>query len=145
MEKYKSHLEKASTQLKETDSRLAKQAEEFGIQLNDAEVELKETSQTLQAVLAELEGKRSQCKRLQEEVVQSRDNLQSLKKEKADESQASQALIDRLQRQVEEAKELLEKERSTNAAALSNLENTIVAMVRDTFSSRVQMQHVSDA
>lgn len=145
MEKYKSHLEKASTQLKEMDSRLAKQAEEFGIQLNDAEVELKETSQTLQAVRAELEGERSQCKRLQEEVVQSRDNLQSLKKEKADESQASQALIDRLQRQVEDAKELLEKERSSNAAALSNLENTIIAMVRDTFSSRVQMQHVSDA
>ena len=128
------------------DSRLAKQAEEFGIQLNDAEEEQKETSQALQAVRAELEAKKSQCKRLQEEVVQlkddvtcHRDKFQNLQEEKAEESQASQALIDRLQRQVQETKELLEKERSANAATLTRLENTLIAMVRDNFSTQMNV------
>ncbi|KAK1740178.1 WD40 repeat domain-containing protein [Skeletonema marinoi] len=136
IEKYKTHLENASTQLKEMDSRLAKQAEEFGIQLNDAEEEQKETSQALQAVRAELKEKKSLCKRLQEEVVQlkddvtcHRDKFQNLQEEKAEESQTSLALIDRLQRQVQETKELLEKERSANAATLTRLENTLIAMV----------------
>eukprot|EP00984_Skeletonema_dohrnii_P016426 scaffold7310_cov154-Skeletonema_dohrnii-CCMP3373.AAC.2 len=143
IEKYKTHLENASTQLKEMDSRLAKQAEEFGLQLNDAEEEQKETSQALQAVRAELEEKRSQCKRLQEEVVQLKDDVtchsdkfQNLQEEKAEESQASQALIDRLQRQVQETKELLEKERSANAATLTRLENTLIAMDHDMRPSR---------
>lgn len=128
------------------DSRLAKQAEEFGIQLNDAEEEQKETSQALQAVRAELEEKKSLCKRLQEEVVQlkddvtcHRDKFQNLQEEKAEESQASQALIDRLQRQVQETKELLEKERSANAATLTRLENTLIAMVRDNFSTQMNV------
>ena len=128
------------------DSRLAKQAEEFGIQLNDAEEEQKETSQALQAVRAELEAKKSQCKRLQEEVVQlkddvtcHRDKFQNLQEEKAEESQTSQALIDRLQRQVQETKELLEKERSANAATLTRLENTLIAMVRDNFSTQMNV------
>lgn len=128
------------------DSRLAKQAEEFGMQLNEAEEELKESSQALQTVRAELEKETSQCKRLQEEVVQLKgdatclqDKFQSLQKEKAEDSQASQALIDRLQRQVGETKELLEKERSANAATLARLENTLIAMVRDTFSSQMNV------
>jgi len=128
------------------DSRSSKQAEEFGIQLNDAEEEQKETSQALQAVRAELEAKKSQCKRLQEEVVQlkddvtcHRDKFKNLQEEKAEESQASQALIDRLQRQVQETKELLEKERSANAATLTRLENTLIAMVRDNFSTQMNV------
>jgi len=128
------------------DSRLAKQAEEFGIQLTDAEEEQKETNQALQAVRAELEAKKSQCKRLQEEVVQlkddvtcHRDKFKNLQEEKAEESQASQALIDRLQRQVQETKELLEKERSANAATLTRLENTLIAMVRDNFSTQMNV------
>ena len=125
---------------------MAKQAEEFGIQLNDAEEEQKETSHALQAVRAELGEKKSQCKRLQEEVVQlkddvtcHRDKFQNLQEEKAEESQASQALIDRLQRQVQETKELLEKERSANAATLTRLENTLIAMVRDNFSTQMNV------
>ncbi len=123
------------------DSRLAKQREEFGIQLNEAEEELKESNQGLQCVRADLEEKMSECKQLEEEVVQLkddatciRDKIQTLQKEMADESQSSKALIDRLQRQVGETKELLEKERSTNAATLTHLENTLIAMVRDQFS-----------
>jgi uncharacterized protein YoxC len=128
------------------DSRVAKQAEEYSIQLDDVEGELKETSQAMQGVSAEMEEKRSQCNRLQEEIEKlkddvtcSKDKLEELQKEKADESQASQVLIDRLQGQVSETKESLEKERSANAATLSNLENTIIAMVRDNFSSRIQV------
>ena len=127
---------------------MAKQAEEFGIQLNDAEEEQKETNQALQAVRAELEEKKSQCKRLQEEVAQlkddvtcHRDKFQHLQEEKAEEAQASQALIDRLQRQVQEAKELLEKERSANAATLTRLENTLIAMVRDNFSTQMKVSN----
>lgn len=125
---------------------MAKQAEEYSIQLDDVEGELKETSQAMQGVRAEMEEKRSQCNRLQEEIEKlkddvtcSKDKLEELQKEKADESQASQVLIDRLQGQVSETKESLEKERSANAATLSNLENTIIAMVRDNFSSRIQV------
>lgn len=120
---------------------MAKQREEFGIQLNEAEEELKESNQGLQGVRAELEEKTSECKRLEGEVVQLkddatciRDKIQTLQKEMADESQSSKALIDRLQRQVGETKELLEKERSTNAATLTHLENTLIAMMRDQFS-----------
>ena len=131
------------------DSRLAKQREEFDIQLDDAEEELKETSQALQVVRAELEEKTSESKRLEEEVVQLkdvvtclRDNIQTLQKEKADELQLSKALIDRLQCQVGETKESLEKERSANAATLTHLENTLIATVRDHFSFP---RNVSDA
>ena len=120
---------------------MAKQREEFGIQLNEAEEELKESNQGLQCVRADLEEKTNECKRLEVEVVQLkddatciRDKIQTLQKEMADESQSSKALIDRLQRQVGETKELLEKERSTNAATLTHLENTLIAMVRDQFS-----------
>ena len=123
------------------DSRLAKQREEFGIQLKEAEEELKESNQGLQDVRAELEEKTSECKKLEVDVVQLkdeatclRDKIHSLQKEKVDESQSSKALIDRLQRQVGETKELLEKERSANAATLAHLENTLIAMVRDQFS-----------
>ena len=123
------------------DSRLEKQKEEFGIQLDDAEEELKETSQALQVVRAELGEKTSESKRLKEEVVQLkddatclRDKMQTLQKEKEDEFQSSHALIDRLQRQVGETKELLEKERSTNAATLTQLESNLIAMVREQFS-----------
>ena len=126
------------------DSRLAKQAEEFGIQINDAEEELRESNQALQTVRVELEKEMSQCKQLQEEVIQLKDDATRLKdkfrhlqKEKAEDSQSSQALIDRLQRQVGENKELLEKERSANAATLARLENTLIAMVRDSFSSQM--------
>jgi len=146
IEKYKSHLENISTQLKEMDSRAAKQAEEFGIQLNDAEEELKETTLALQSVRTALEEKTSQCKRIQEEVVQLKDDatcledkFQTLKKEKADDTQKSQALVDQLQRQVGETKELLEKERNANAVMMTRLENTLIAMVRDNFSSQTKM------
>ena len=128
------------------DSRVAKQAEEFGIQLNDAEEELKETTLALQSVRTALEEKTSQCKRMQEEVAQLKGDatclegkFQTLKKEKADDTQKSQALVDQLQRQVGETKELLEKERNANAAMLTRLENTLIAMVRDNFSSQTKM------
>eukprot|EP00984_Skeletonema_dohrnii_P016425 scaffold7310_cov154-Skeletonema_dohrnii-CCMP3373.AAC.1 len=38
-------------------------------------------------------------------------------------------------RQVQEKKELLEKERSAKVATLTRLENTLIAMVRDNFST----------
>lgn len=128
------------------DSRLAKQEGEFRMQLNDVEKELEDKTYALETARVELEDKTSRCKRLQEEVVEQlkedinciRDKYRDLQKEKADESQASQELVERLQQQVEETKELLEKERSANAAALHNLENTIIAMVRDNFSSRMK-------
>ena len=120
---------------------MAKQREEFGIQLNDAEDELKESNQGLKGVSAELDEKTNKCRKLEAEVVQLKDDatclndkIQNLQKEKVEESQTSQALIDRLQRQVGETKELLEKERSANAATLTHLENTLIAMVRDQFS-----------
>lgn len=120
---------------------MAKQREEFGIQLNEAEEELKESNQGLKGVSADLEEKMSECKQLEEEVVQLkddanclRDKIQRLQMEKEDDSQSSKALIDRLQRKVGETKELLEKERSANAATLTHLENTLIAMVRDQFS-----------
>ena len=129
---------------------MAKQREEFGIQLNEAEEELKETSQGLQCVRADLEEKTNECRQLEAEVVQLkddatclRDKIQNLQKEKVDESQSSKALIDRLQRQVGETKELLEKERSANTATLTHLENTLIAMVRDQFS--LQRNDVSNA
>ena len=70
-----------------------------------------------------------------------RDKFQHLQEKKAEEAQASQVLIDRLQRQVQvqETKELLEKERSTNAASLTRLENTLIAMVRDNFSTQMKV------
>lgn len=143
VEKYKSHMKRTSTQLREMDSRLAKQAGDFKTQLHAMEEDLNQTKRELQAACKELDDKRNECKRLKDEVVEQlnedvksiTDKLHLLQKEKTDEAQASRVLVECLQRQVEETKELLDKERSGNAAALNRLENSIIAMVRDNFSS----------
>jgi uncharacterized protein (DUF3084 family) len=138
---HKVEIETYTSHLKEMDSRLAKQAEEFGNERFDAEGKLIKSNQALEAAQLELDEKRSQCEMLQEEIVQLneevthvRGKLQSLQKEKSSESQASQSLIDRLQRQVKETRDLLEKERNTHAASLTMLEHNIIATVRDNFS-----------
>ena len=142
-------MERTSTQLKEMDSRLAKQAGAFKTQLNDMEEDLNKTKRELQATCNELDDKRNECKRLKDEVVEQlnedvkslTDKFHKLQKEKVDESQASRVLVERLQRQVEETKELLDEERNGNAAALNHLENSIIATVRDNFSSRTKVSN----
>jgi len=137
-------LEIATTQIHEMETRLATLREEHVKERNGSERKMNETTLALQTTQLELdemtsqcEGQKKQIEKMNDEAASTKNKLQSMQKDKADKLSSAQSLIDKLEGQVEETRDMLQKERSTNAASLSVLEHTIIATIRDNFSAKM--------
>jgi len=126
------------------ETRLATLREEHVKERNGSERKMNETTLALQTTQLELdemtsqcEGQKKQIEKMNDEAASTKNKLQSMQKDKADKLSSAQSLIDKLEGQVEETRDMLQKERSTNAASLSVLEHTIIATIRDNFSAKM--------
>ena len=126
--------------------------EEHGKERNDSERKMNETALALQTTQLELdemtsqaEMQKKQIEKMNDEAAFTKNMLESMQKEKEDELCSAQLLIDKLDRQVKETRDMLQKERSTNAATLSFLEHTIIATIRDNFSAQMQEADASES
>lgn len=136
--------------MNEMETRLATLREEHGKERIDSEREINETTLALQTTQLELDGLTSQCERQQKQIekmnneaASAKNKLERMQKDNADKLSSAQSLIDKLEMQVEETRDTLQKERNANAATLSVLEHTIIATIRDNFSA--QMMQGADA
>lgn len=105
--------------------------------MNETTLALQTTQLELDEMTSQCEGQKKQIEKMNDEAASTKNKLQSMQKDKADKLSSAQSLIDKLEGQVEETRDMLQKERSTNAASLSVLEHTIIATIRDNFSAKM--------